>query len=63
MAVDPVLARRTRRAVSTGTYSNRFERRNGVWKCIQRTSRIDPNWPADLFQRYIDVADRRFKAL
>jgi hypothetical protein len=48
--------------VSTGTYSDRFERRNGVWKCIERTSRIDPNWPADLFQPYIDLADRRFKA-
>ena len=42
---------------------DRFERRDGVWKCLERTSRIDPNWPADLFQRYIDVADRRFKAL
>ena len=48
--------------VSTGTYSDRFERRNGVWKCLERTSRIDPNWPADLFQPYIDLADKRFKA-
>jgi hypothetical protein len=48
--------------VSTGTYSDRFERRNGVWKCIERTSRVDRNWPADLFQPYIDLADKRFKA-
>ena len=48
--------------VSTGTYSDRFERRNGVWKCIERTSRVDPNWPADLFQPYIDLADKRFRA-
>jgi hypothetical protein len=48
--------------VSTGTYKDRFERRNGVWKCIERTSRVDPNWPADLFQPYIDLADKRFVA-
>jgi hypothetical protein len=47
--------------VSTGTYSDRFQRRNGVWKCIERISRIDPNWPADLFQPYIDLADKRFR--
>jgi hypothetical protein len=40
----------------------RFERRHGVWKCFERTSRSDPNWPADLFQPYIDLADKRFKA-
>ena len=41
---------------------DRFERRDGVWKCLERTSRIDPNWPEDLFQPYIDLADKRFKA-
>jgi hypothetical protein len=48
--------------VSTGTYSDRFERREGIWKCIERISRVDPNWPADLFQPYVDLADKRFKA-
>ena len=61
-ALDRFLARRHVGTVSTGTYSDRFERRKGVWKCIARTSGIDPNWPADLFQPYIDLADKRFKA-
>jgi len=47
--------------VSTGTYSDRFERRDGVWKCRGRTSDIDPNWPAKLFQTYIDKADKTFR--
>ena len=48
--------------VSTGTYQDRFERRNGVWKCIERISNIDPNWPAELFQTFTDAQDRTFKA-
>ncbi|GLS31575.1 SnoaL-like domain-containing protein [Mesorhizobium albiziae] len=48
--------------VSTGTYSDRFQRRNGVWKCLERTSNIDPNWPGDQFQKYIDAADKTFRA-
>jgi hypothetical protein len=47
--------------LSTGTYSDRFERRGGVWKCLERTSNIDPNWPAELFQTYIDDAGKTFK--
>ena len=42
--------------VSTGTYEDRFERRGGVWKCLERTSRADPNWPLDLFQPFVDRA-------
>ncbi|MBV9389667.1 MAG: nuclear transport factor 2 family protein [Chroococcidiopsidaceae cyanobacterium CP_BM_ER_R8_30] len=48
--------------VSTGTYTDRFQRRNGVWKCLERTSDIDPNWPSDLFLKYIDKADETFRS-
>lgn len=48
--------------VSTGTYQDRFERREGVWKCIERISDIDPNWPAELFQAFTDRQDQTFKA-
>jgi hypothetical protein len=49
-------------SVSTGTYVDRFERRGGVWKCLERISRTDPNWPADLFQPYIDAGAQTFRA-
>jgi hypothetical protein len=29
--------------VSTGTYSDRFEKRGGRWKCLERVSNVDPN--------------------
>lgn len=48
--------------VSSGTYQDRFERRAGVWKVIERISDIDPNWPAALFQPYVDRQDELFKA-
>ena len=48
--------------VSTGTYDDVFERRDGVWKCLERTSKTDPNWPKDLFQPFLDAADITFKA-
>jgi hypothetical protein len=48
--------------VSTGTYDDIFERRDGIWKCLERTSKTDPNWPEDLFQPLIDAADSNFKA-
>jgi hypothetical protein len=48
--------------VSTGTYSDRFQRRNGVWKCLERVSNIDPNWPAALFQPWVDTEKETFKA-
>lgn len=48
--------------VSTGTYEDRFQRRNGLWKCLERTSRTDPNWPSDLFQPFIDEAAKTFRA-
>lgn len=48
--------------VSTGTYDDIFERRDGVWKCLERTSKTDPNWPAELFQPFLDAADAKFRA-
>ena len=48
--------------VSTGTYDDVFERRDGVWKRLERTSKTDPNWPADLFQPFIDAGEKTFKA-
>lgn len=48
--------------VSSGTYQDRFERRAGVWKVIERVSDIDPNWPAALFQPYVDRQDELFRA-
>lgn len=47
--------------VSTGTYDDVFERRDGVWKCLERTSKTDPNWPAALFQTFLDSAEANFK--
>jgi 8-hydroxy-5-deazaflavin:NADPH oxidoreductase len=49
--------------VSTGTYEDRFERRDGIWKCRERVSNIDPNWPAALFQPWVDSESKTFKAL
>jgi hypothetical protein len=48
--------------VSTGTYDDRFERRNGVWKCLERVSNIDSNWPAPLFQPWVDRENETFKS-
>jgi hypothetical protein len=48
--------------VSTGTYDDRFQRRSGVWKCLERTSNIDPNWPAKLFQPWVDREGETFKS-
>ncbi|MBW4549433.1 MAG: nuclear transport factor 2 family protein [Symplocastrum torsivum CPER-KK1] len=48
--------------VSTGTYDDIFERRDGIWKCLERTSKTDPNWPEDLFGPFFDAADTTFKA-
>jgi hypothetical protein len=48
--------------LSTGTYDDRFERRNGVWKCLERVSNIHPNWPAATFQPWVDREKETFKA-
>ena len=48
--------------VSTGTYTDRFQKRGGQWKCLERTSGVDPNWPTPLFQPYVDQEKTRFKA-
>ena len=47
--------------LSTGTYTDKFQRRNGQWKCLERTSDVDPNWPAALFQPWVDNAPATFK--
>jgi hypothetical protein len=48
--------------LSTGTYDDRFERRNGVWRCLERISNIDPNWPAATFQAWVDREQETFRA-
>ena len=48
--------------VSTGTYSDKFEKRNGEWKCLERISNIDPNWPGALFQPFVDEEKQTFKS-
>ena len=48
--------------VSTGTYTDRFEKRDERWKCLERVSDIDSNWPAQLFQPYVDRADELFRS-
>lgn len=40
--------------VSTGTYTDRYQRRGGQWKCLTRISDVDANWPAELFQPFVD---------
>ena len=47
--------------VSTGTYKDGFEKRDGVWKCLERISDVDPNWPAELFQPFVDNAENTSK--
>jgi hypothetical protein len=47
--------------VSTGTYQDRFERRHGRWKCLERTSTVDPNWPTAMFQACVDKENEMFK--
>jgi hypothetical protein len=42
--------------VSTGTYADRFQKRDGVWKCLERLSQTDPNWPEEFFQTFLDKA-------
>ena len=48
--------------LSTGTYQDRFQRRDGRWKCLDRTSDNDSNWPATLFQPWVDAAQTTFKS-
>lgn len=48
--------------VSTGTYTDAFQKRNGHWKCLERLSEVDPNWPAALFQPLVDQAATTFKS-
>lgn len=48
--------------VSTGTYTDRFEKRGGRWKCLERVSLVDPNWPSALFQSYVEAEKDTFEA-
>ena len=48
--------------VSTGIYNDVWEKRGGVWKCLERTSDCDQNWPAATFQPYVDQEGERFRA-
>lgn len=48
--------------LSTGIYNDKFQKRDGVWKCLERISNIDPNWPAAIFQPWIDKEKETFKA-
>lgn len=48
--------------LSTGTYSDQFEKRGGIWKCLQRTSVVDPNFPAELFESWSAKAKDKFRA-
>ena len=48
--------------VSTGVYDVVWEKRGGEWRCLERTSTIDQNWPAQTFQPYVDQQDQLFRA-
>ena len=48
--------------VSTGTYVDHFQRREGIWKCLKRASDVDANWPAALFQPFVDNQAATFKS-
>ncbi len=47
--------------VSTGTYVDQWEKRDGIWKCLERISDIDQNWPAQTFKPYVDRQDSLFR--
>lgn len=48
--------------VSSGLYHDTWEKRDGIWKVVERTSTIDQNWPAQLFQPYVDREEELFRA-
>ena len=48
--------------VSTGTYDDIFEKRNGTWKVLSRVSNVDPNWPTYLFAPYAEAGNLTFRA-
>ena len=47
---------------STGTYNDVFERRNGQWKCLERVSSVDANWPIEMFKEWADREQETFRA-
>ena len=48
--------------VSTGTYNDRFQKRDRQWKCLERVSNVDPNWPYTLFQSFVDNEKATFRS-
>ncbi|KAJ3496958.1 hypothetical protein NLG97_g2275 [Lecanicillium saksenae] len=48
--------------VSTGTYSDVFEKRGQEWKLLAKVSRDDPNWPLYLFAPYITSQNETFQS-
>jgi hypothetical protein len=47
--------------LSTGIYLDTFQKRDGIWKCLERRSDVDKNWPASVFQVWLDKTDETFK--
>ncbi len=47
--------------VSTGLYHDTWEKRDGIWKCLERTSDVDQNWPLHTFQPYVDQEKELFR--
>ena len=47
--------------VSTGIYTDRWQKRDGMWKCLERTSDVDQNWPLQLFQPCVDREQELFR--
>ncbi len=47
--------------LSTGTYADRFEKRRGGWKCVERISNVDPNFPAEVFAGWAATASEKFR--
>lgn len=48
--------------VSSGSFTDKFKKRDGAWKFLERVSDIDPNWPANLFEPWVAQQDKTFKA-
>lgn len=48
--------------VSTGTYDDVLEKRNGEWKILAKVSRVDANWPLYLFAPYVASQQTTFQS-
>ena len=47
--------------LSTGTYTDQFEKRSGVWKCLHRISDVDPNFPQVVFAGWVAQGPEKFR--